>query len=237
MGVLAALGLALSACTGPAPADPATAATTPTVTASDSAAPSSSVPSPSAPVVERVEQVAWAPAAGEAVAVVGVAAGDELNVRGGPGVSNATVATLQPLGTAVATGRSRMVGTSAWVEVTTDGEVTGWVNQIYVARLSDEVDVTADLGGLPTAAATDDLGVQVAHQYWHRVPEGWYDVVIADEPEDGTSVTIDLVGFGDDSVLGVRLRIGAELTGEVFTATTVHATYLCTRGVIDGRCI
>lgn len=64
------------------------------------------------------------------------------------------------------------------------------------------------------------------------------DIVQVTEVSEGdlTEVTYDVIGLGDDSILGFRLHIFAEESGAGFTLRTVEATVLCGRGVSDGLC-
>ena len=68
-----------------------------------------------------------------------------------------------------------------------------------------------------------------------------YDVVVVDGPTVGDlgEITVDVVGFPDDSVLGARLRVFAEPDpgGESFTVRTVESTTLCRRAVSEGLCV
>ena len=84
------------------------------------------------------------------------------------------------------------------------------------------------------------LGEQVAAQR-DQDGEPVPDVVVVDGPSVGDlgEITIDVVGFGDDAVLGERLHVFAEPDqgGESFTVRSVEATTLCRRGVSDGRCV
>ena len=113
----------------------------------------------------------------ETRSVVLVAADDVLNVRSGPGVENAIVATLAPTATGVAlTGQEAQVGSSVWVEIVIE-DVTGWVNEHFLTQpdsaanpFSDSLAV--DLGDELAAvfAGRGDLtelaskrGIHVAH--------------------------------------------------------------------------
>ncbi len=101
--------------------------------------------------------------------VTGVAAGDRLNVRTGPGVHNPVAATLPADAVELeSTGRVARVDGVLWREIVVPGDGTGWVNAGYVtetapALLDDgrraanlhEVDVderTITVSGGPTAA-------------------------------------------------------------------------------------
>lgn len=174
------------------------------------------------------------PYEGAALAVVGVAADDTLNVRSGPGTGFDVLTELGPLADGfVATGRNRDLGDSLWVEVEADG-TTGWVNVAYVAQPGSTVDVTADIPAT-SAATVAALAEAVAAG---RAGEGegpTPTVTIVEGPTD-TEVTVDLVGLADDAQKGERLHVVATAGAGGFTATVVEATALCARGVTDGLC-
>jgi uncharacterized protein YraI len=175
------------------------------------------------------------PGEGAALAVVGVAAGDTLNVRSGPGSDLDVVTELAPLAAGfAATGRNRVLDDdSVWAEVEADG-ATGWVNAAYVAQLGTAADVTADVPAT-SAATVAALAEAVAAG---RAGEGegpTPTVTIVDGPTD-SEVTVDLIGLADDAQRGERLYIVATAEGDGFTATVVEATALCARGVTDGLC-
>lgn len=69
--------------------------------------------------------------------VTGVSADDRLNVRTGPGVRNAVVATLAPDSVGLeSTGRIARVDGALWREIVVPGDRTGWVNARYLAETS-----------------------------------------------------------------------------------------------------
>ncbi|MFZ6004784.1 MAG: SH3 domain-containing protein [Actinomycetota bacterium] len=186
---------------------------------------------------------------GDELAVVGVEAGDTLNVRAGPGVDFDVVAELAPLATDVApTGRHRSLdGAGIWTEVRTDDGGTGWVNAAFLAYLGLTDDVTteiaADPADLPSAATMLELGDAVAAT---RIAADGSDgpvpdVVVVDGPSVGDlgEITIDIVGLPDDSGLGERLHLFATPSedGKSFTVRTVERTILCRRGAADGFCL
>lgn len=175
---------------------------------------------------------------GDELAVFGVAVGDVLNVRGGPGVDFPVVGELQPMDTAEMTGNGRIVDGSVWVEVAAGG-VTGWAYMGYLAYLGDVSDATSELGDVPTGNDVTALAGRVVDQFMAEVPRDWYDVVTVDGPHQGdvADVTVDVVGFGDDSVLGTRVHVVAGSAAGGLTVTSVERTLLCARGTADGRCI
>lgn len=176
------------------------------------------------------------PYEGAALAVVGVAAGDTLNVRSGPGTDFDVVTELGPLADGfAATGRNRVLDDdSVWAEVEAD-DATGWVNAAYVAQLGTAVDVTADVpatSAATVAALAEAVAAGRAGQGEGPTPT----VTVVDGPTDN-EVTVDLIGLADDAQRGERLYIAAAAEGDGFTATVVEATALCARGVTDdGLC-
>ena len=179
------------------------------------------------------------PAAGDIVAVVGVAHDDVLWLRDGPGVGFEPLAGLDPLAEdLVATGRHRLLESSIWTELTADG-ATGWVNSSYIGYLGGVEDLTSQvvsqMGGIPEAETMLDLGTMVAESFW--VDEGGfrYEMVVPPTVGDLGEVTFDVVGLLDDSQLGWRLHIFGQPTegGEGFSLQSVEATAFCGRGVTE----
>jgi hypothetical protein len=177
---------------------------------------------------------------GAVLGVVGVAANDVLNLRALPGVDHPVVDTLPPLATGlVFTGRERLIddGSSVWYEVQT-GEVTGWVNQRFVAPLSGTFDVTSEVletvGEVPAAATIDGVAASVAEAR-SGFAEPRPTRVAVDGPTTGdlVEVTYDVLGFQDDAVRGERLHLFIwpnDGDSGLFELRTVEATYLCCRG-------
>lgn len=199
-------------------------------------------PTPSELPGERIELF---PQEGATLAVVGVAADDVLNVRAAPGTQYEIVAELEPLADDLtATGHNRQLDDgSIWNEVTVGGE-TGWANSAFLAQLGDVGDITSelypDVADRPSAETMLELGQVVGDQRaGDELPEP--DIVVVDGPSVGDlgEITVDVVGYPDDAVLGERLHVFAEPDpgGESFTVRTVEATTLCRRGVSEGRCV
>lgn len=167
--------------------------------------------------------------------VLGVAADDVLNVRSGPGTDADVVATLAPLATDVAaTGAARLLPGSIWLEVEhADG--TGWANSSFFAFPGPTDDITARLleaaGERPSAPTLEELAIDVAALVASEDPPS--RIVISDGPDVGDlgEVTVDVVGLGDDAVVGLRLVVFATEEGDGFSLRTVEATDLCGRGV------
>lgn len=190
------------------------------------------------------ERVDIFPYEGAELAVVGVEADDILNVRSGPGTDFDVLVELEPLAAGfAATGHNRQFDTGMWVEVEVDDR-TGWANVAYLAQLGRTDDITTDVAPAdrPSAETMVDLGRLVGEDRLgdDAVPSA--GVVVVDGPTVGDlgEITVDVIGFADDAVLGERLHIFAEPDsgGESFTLRTVDATVLCRRGVTeDGLCL
>jgi Bacterial SH3 domain len=182
-----------------------------------------------------------APAAGEAVSVVGVASGDVLNVRSGPGTDQEIVATLAPDATAVATGSARLLPESLWFEVEAGG-TTGWASAAFLSQAGLTDDATAEI-----TAAVGPLGADTLPDLAERLrdwleadePIGSLTVVAGPSEGDLGEITVDALGLRDDAIEGFRLHVFAERTeGGSWALRTVERTYLCARGVDDaGRCL
>jgi len=212
---------------------PTTTTTAPTTTTSAGATPTTES------VWEGEAFDLWVPVPdeGAVLGVVGVVFDDVLNLRTGPGASFDVVAELDPTADGIrGTGRGWQVPAGdVWWEVESDG-VVGWANQRYLARLGDTTDLTATvvdyLGGIPTADTLEDLASQVA-----GARGGGSIVVVGPTEGDLGEITVDLVGFADDSVKGERLHVFASREGGVWGLVSVEQTVFCQRGVSDGICV
>lgn len=236
-GLALALALVLVACGNDRAGDDVNVADAPTTTSQSApTAPSSgSTPLPG----ERVEIF---PYAGARLAVVGVAAGDTLHVRAGPGVEFDVRFDLPPLAVnARATGHNRSVGRGAfWSEISVDGR-TGWANSRFLLQPGQGADVTATLfptpADRPSGNTMLEVGQTVARLRASKEPPS--NIVVVDGPtvRDLGEITIDVIGLGDDAQGGERLKIFAERAsgGGRFTVRTVEAIQLCSRGVSNGQ--
>ncbi|CAN5754309.1 hypothetical protein BH23ACT5_BH23ACT5_22760 [soil metagenome] len=182
------------------------------------------------------------PQAGDELGVVGVDSDDVLNLRAGPGTDNEIVATLDPVATGlIATGQNRLLSESIWNEVDVD-EGRGWISSLYVGYIGMTDDATAqiidEMGERPSAETMLDLGALVAEHVAGDDEQVRISVTVAPSVGDLGEVTYDVVGFADDSVLGVRLHVFGEPGDESFELRAIEQTVLCRRGVtIDGPCV
>ena len=237
---------------------------------SEPASPATTVPLAGAPSE-------FGPSAGAGLAVVGVAYNSTLNVRDVPngeviarlsnlmdGVrdpvllvraadSDEIVARLDLLQGVVATGNTRKLTTTVWHEIQF-GEAVGWSSSAFLAPLGAQRDATAEvveaLGGIPTAATLEDLGLQIAGVF-SSSGEVQSRTTISSRPgvfEAVGDITVDVVGLPDDAVRGYRISIAADAGAEdwtqadpgPFTLRFVGVTPICEayRGVSEeGLCL
>ncbi len=183
------------------------------------------------------------PGAGDVLGVIGVAFDDVLNVRSGPGTDQPIVAQLHPTyAEIVATGQHRLLTRTIWNEVTVDG-TTGWANSSFMAYLGTVDDATARYvantfgGKTPSAATMLDLGMLVADSAKSEDPPSRITVTVAPSTGDLGEVTIDVVGLGDDAVVGFRLHVFGQAGADGFSLKSIEEQVMCGRGITaDGLC-
>ncbi|MEM7323884.1 MAG: SH3 domain-containing protein [Actinomycetota bacterium] len=181
---------------------------------------------------------------GDVLGVVGVTDDDVLNVRANPGTDQDVLTTVGPTSAdLVSTGRARSLPDSIWYEVSVGGS-TGWVSSSFVAFIGGTDDATADFlaendGGLVSAQTMSDLGQLVAEQFASEEPPSRIVQTVGPVVGDLGEVTYDVIGIGDDSVLGFRLHVFATVVndGATFTVRTIERTLLCTRGLSGELCV
>ncbi len=181
------------------------------------------------------------PASGDVLAVVGIAHDDMLNVRAAPGAFNPILDTIEPTGTATATGTARDLGRAIWFEHDT-GDAVGWSNLSFAAYAGGIDDATEEvvslLGEIPIAESVEALGLIVATSLASSEPASRIVMSVAPTQGELGEVTYVVIGLGDDSVYGYRLHIFGEEVTDGFSLNTVERTALCSRGVdADGLCV
>jgi hypothetical protein len=189
------------------------------------------------------EPIEFGPADGDVVMVVGVRHDDVLNLRAAPGADQPIRDEIPPTyDTLVAQGNTRDLSPGLWIEVDYDGSL-GWVNMAFTAfegATTDETSTVVDeLGERPVEPTMTALGETVADVF-DSDEESQSDTVQVTEVAEGdlAEVTYDVIGLGDDAVLGFRLHVFAEETNDGFTLSSVEATILCARSVTDdGACV
>lgn len=182
---------------------------------------------------------------GSLMSVFGVRFDDVLNARSIPGLDGDIVFTLDPLERGpLTTGRQRVLPTTLWVEIVFETGQVAWVNRSFVAVegitetndawIADQVGALSAPDGEALAAALVEL---VLGDDVEPVPR----VVVSSEPlvagGEGT-VTIDVVGLGDDSVLGYRLVIQADVDADGWHFASADRIVMCARGgELGGPCV
>lgn len=245
VALLSALLLVLAAC-GDDDSDVDAGATSTTESTTSSTTPDETTSTTAASGELPGEQIDIFPYEGATLAVVGVAADDVLNVRVGPGASFDVAFTLDPTGTATATGVNRQLDSGQiWAQVEQDGS-SGWANTAFLLQPGQVTDETAALyptpADLPSAETLTQLATAVADQISSDEPPS--EVTVVEGPTVGdesslSEVTVDVIGLGDDALGGYRLHLFAEedAGGESFTLRTVEQQLLCLRGVTaDNLC-
>ena len=188
------------------------------------------------------EPIDFGPAAGDVLAVIGVAHDDMLNLRSAPGADQEILAGIPPLHADLAAlGRTRELPRSFWIEVDYQG-TTGWVNLSFVGYPGDTFDATSaivdELGDIPSAPTMVELGESVAGVLGSEDPPSELVVTVAPRDGDPGEVTIDVIGLGDDAVRGLRTHVFGSPDDGGFVLDTVEVTSLCGRGVTaEGSCI
>lgn len=250
-GLLAVFAMLIAACGGDAGAtttttvaetttttaqSPSTTADTTTTTVETTTTPADST------TTLAGEPIVFGPADDDIVMVAGVNYDDVLNLRAAPGADQPISDEIPPTyANLVAQGNTRDLSPGFWIEVDYEGTV-GWVNFAYTAFGGDVTDETSsvidELGERPVEPTMTDLGEVVADVF-DSEEEGQSDTVQVTEVVEGdlAEVTYDVVGLGDDAVLGYRLHVLAEESSDGFTLRSVEATLLCARGVSDGACV
>lgn len=186
------------------------------------------------------EIVDFGPAEGDTLMVIGVRYDDVLNVRAGPGVGFDIVETLEPDDLDVnAMGETRQIPGAFWISVDVDGTV-GWVNMRYVGfegSTDDLTHVVVEEIGYPTSDTMAELGLIVARTFASDDPKSDIVLVVDESVGDLGEVTYDIIGLGDDAVLGVRAHVFGQPSDEGFGLMSVEVTTICGRGITeDGLC-
>lgn len=236
----AALALMVAAC-GVDAGDTTTTAASSTTTTTMVETTTTTTPADTTTTTLAGEPIVFGPVENDILMVVGVAYDDVLNLRAGPGVAQPIIDQIPPTFTnLVAQGNTRYLLNGFWIEVDYEGTL-GWVNLTYIAYGGDVSDQTAnlidELGVRPVGSTMTDLGEVVAEAFdSDEEPESKIVQVTEVLEGDLFEVTFDVIGLGDDSILGLRLHVFAEKSESGFTLRTVEMTVLCGRGVSDGLC-
>jgi hypothetical protein len=237
-----ALLLVLAACGGADTGDTTTTTVETTTTTAPATTTTTTTTTTQPPTTDLPgEPVEFGPAAGDVVAVIGVAHDDVLNLRQAPGADQPIVDEIPNLyDSLVAQGNTRDLGDSFWIEVDYEGTV-GWVHFSFIGYIGVTDDLTAsvlaELGDSPVAETMLDIGLIVAETFASDEPASNIVLTVAPTVGDLGEVTYDVIGIGDDSVRGFRVHVFGQPEDETFAIKSVEVTTLCGRGVTeDGLC-
>jgi hypothetical protein len=182
------------------------------------------------------------PGAGDTLMVIGVRHDDVLNLRAAPGATQPVVATIPPTEMGLeALGETRVVGTSHWTKVE-HGSHIGWVHMGYVGYSGSVDDGTAyvvdQLHEYPTAPTMQELGAIIAAVFASDDPQVTSRVVQVTPATSGSlaEVTLDVIGYADDAISGVRIHVFGEKVSDGYSLKSVEVMLICLRGVADGVC-
>jgi len=187
------------------------------------------------------EPMDFGPQEGDRLMVIGVEWNDVLNLRELPGASQEIVSGIPPTDMSVfAHGLTRQVGTSIWIEVEHQN-FQGWVNYRFVGYEGQTIDATsayvAEVGALPVEETMLDLAMLIAESFVSEEPASTVTVTEAPTVGDLGEITIDVIGLGDDAILGFRLHIFAQPGPDGLGLKAIEQTFICGRGITpDGLC-
>ena len=235
-------GLVLSACGGPA--DVPVAGTEPQTTAVASGPDSVGSTTTAAGSVETTSTTGPIELAGEEIDLgigefaeltpVRVPHDDVLNVRAGPGIEAPVIFEIPPTRRVVhATGKARQLeNNSIWFQLQI-GDPPGWANARYLAFLGPSTDVTAQikeqLGELSSDAALEDVARMIAELHASDDPPS--EIIFSEFR--GDFIVVEVIGLGDDSVLGYRFIITFNQGGGDLIELVMRVD-LCARGLARG---
>ena len=160
----------------------------------------------------------YLPITGSVVAVVGVEHWDILEIHEDPAVSSPLVGTLDPLDdTVVALGYARQLPQSIWWCISWNGGSGAWASSIYLSRMADPYQSfdSSSWVGL-TAQNLEDFLSDVENQYQRPATSegGPMRIVISELDYINNVISIDVIGFLDDSLLGARLTFATSLQSD-----------------------
>lgn len=166
---------------------------------------------------------------GDLVGVVGADDGVTHWLVDFPGVDG-VAREVQPTDTGLAAlGIAWQVDDVLWERLAFAGR-EGYFPRSMLAFIGEPEDVTGLYATL-NSESVEDLGAQIAGEIEAT------EIVLVAEPSS-LEVVYDVIGLGDDSVEGYRVRVIAKEVETGFTVELVERTQLCRRGLSDsGQCL
>ena len=174
--------------------------------------------------------------------LIGVASTDTVDVHALPGIDQPLAGevppgtSIDPLGEAFETEDGLV-----WWQVRA-GSIQGWIqpNIAYRGPAEDISDQALALLGAGTAfTSAEESAAAIAKTF--MLDQGGTETIVVSTTESGdpvrATVTVDVLGFEDDSLLGYRLIV-ASSSNTGWQPASVFQTSLCARGVSpDGLCL
>lgn len=174
--------------------------------------------------------------------VAGVRYDDVLNIRAGPGTAQPIVGTIPPTATGVlALGETRILTGVYWTKVRHEA-ASGWVSMRFIGYPGGVEDRTAwlveQLHEYPTAVDVREVGRIVADVFASQDPQVTSRIVQVTVATGGAmgEVVYDVIGYADDSLMGVRLHVFAMKVSDGYSFHTLEVMTICLRGVDAGVC-
>lgn len=154
------------------------------------------------------------PVAGEVLDVVGVRYDDVLNIRDQANASSSIVATAAPFAAnpqLISGGEGLLINGGAWWKLTVNG-TPAWANASFLGQVSPNTeDLMPTLTTNMSSTTSADLNALIVDIAAALAAGPTPSVVLSTEPVGldaiGSEATIDVLGIGDDSVMGWRIRI------------------------------
>jgi len=167
---------------------------------------------------------------GDVLGVIGVASGESLLLLSFPGESGEAVFELGPLEDGLeALGTAWEIDGVPWERLLLAGH-EGYLPRSMLAFIGEHVDVSAQFVEMTFGSVTE-LGREIAGEI-----EAEQMILIA-RPSPLENV-YDVIGLGDDSIAGYRIRVVAREISGGYAPDLVHRSPLCARGVTEtGLCL
>ncbi len=126
------------------------------------------------------------------------------------------------------------LGRPIWERVEREGQPIGFIPQARTGVLGPANDITEDAAELQAASA-DELLALVAETIANE--NGLEPIQITTREFGGREVYFDLMGGGDPTSRGIRIRVVVEEGGDGFSVVQVESRDICVSGITDaGAC-
>lgn len=167
---------------------------------------------------------------GDVLGVIGVESGSSPRLLSFPGQTGEPVLEVNPIEDDLeALGRAWEIDDVAWEWLLVQGH-EGYLPRSWLGFIGEPEDVTSQFAQL-TSDSVARLGEEIASEI-----EAANTVLVA-QPSP-LEVVYDVLGLGDDSIAGYRIRVAAREATVGFAPESVQRSPLCTRGLTaTGVCL